>query len=200
MRFITKMAAIAATVALATGAVTVAGTGAAGAAQATGTITMTLKPGLAYVITGDHWVGVNPARTGIEPSGTPYPGPTVTFPVSFEDGAFKVRGKGELALGDGSIRAQKPLVSATPDQLAKGRAKVSFLIGNGNTLMVPFTVKNFEKVGTDTEGFVLWMGDLHATKDKKTLKDFNGFSGLTGKKALKPGQELGIIRVEVKSS
>ena len=199
MRLTNKLVAVAASVVLASGAV-VAAAGSAQAAQATGAITMTLKPGLAYVITGDHWVGVKPARTGIEPAGSPFPGPTVTFPVSFEDGAFKVRGKGELALGPGSVSARKPLVSATPEQLAKGKAQVSFLVGNGNLLMVPFYVKNFEKVGTDTEGFVLWSGDLHATKDKKTLKDFNGFSGLTGNKALKPGQALGVINVEVKAS
>ena len=199
MRIMTKTAALVASLALASGAI-LAGAGAAQAAKATGSITMTLKPGLAYVITGDHWVGVKPASTGIEPAGSPFPGPTVMFPVSFEDGAFKVRGKGELALGAGSIRAHMPLVSATPDQLAKGKAQVSFLVGNGNTLMVPFYVKNFEKIGTDTEGFVLWTGDLHATMDKKTLRDFNGFSGLTGSKALKPGQSLGILNVEVKAS
>lgn len=199
MRYTKMLVAAAASVALASGAA-IAATGPAHAAKATGSITMTLKPGLAYVITGDHWVGVKPARTGIEPAGTPFPGPTVTFPVSFEDGAFKVRGKGELALGPGSISARKPLVSATPDQLARGKAQVSFVVGNGNLLIVPFYVKNFEKVGTDTEGFVRWTGDLHATKDKKTLRDFNGFSGLTGNKALKPGQALGVINIDVKAS
>lgn len=198
MRLTTKLAAVAASIALASATV-VTGAGVAQAAKVTGAITMSLKPSLTYIITGDHWVGVKPATSGIEPAGTPYPGPTVSFPVAFEDGAFKVRGAGQLALGPGSIRAQKPLVSATPQQLARGTAKVSFLVGNGNMLMAPFTVKNFEKVGTDTEGFVLWMGDLHATKDRRVLKDFNGFSGLTGKKALKPGQALGVLRVEVKA-
>jgi hypothetical protein len=47
---------------------------------------------------------------------------------------------------------------------------------------------------------VRWTGDLHATKDKKTLRDFNGFSGLTGNKALKPGQALGVINIDVKAS
>lgn len=199
MRLSKTLLAIAASVVLSSGTV-VAAAGPAQAAKATGSITMTLRPGLSYVITGDHWVGVKPARTGIEPAGSPYPGPTVTFPVSFEDGAFKVRGKGELALGPGSIRAHMPLVSATPNQLAKGKSRVSFLVGNGNTLMVPFYVDNFEKVGTNTEGYVLWTGDLHATKNKQTLKDFNGFSGLTGSKALKPGQKLGVLNVEVKAS
>ena len=194
-----KVVGVAATVALVAGGV-IAGAGPAQAAKATGSITMTLKPGLTYLITDDHWVGVKPARTGIEPNGSPFPGPTVSFPISYEDGAFKIRGTGELALGDGSIRAQKPLVSATPEQLAKGKARVSFLVGNGNTLMVPFHVKKFIKVGTDTEGFVLWSGILHATKNKKTLRDFNGFSGLTGDQALKPGQTLGALRITVKAS
>jgi hypothetical protein len=199
MRTMGRLAALAASVALVS-ASAVATTAPAQAAKATGAITMTLKSDLAYIVTGEHWVGVTPARVGIEPSGSPFPGPTVVFPVSFEDGSFKVRGRGELALGPGSIRAQKPLVSATPKQLAKGNARVSFLVGNGNMLMAPFHVRNLEKVGTDTDGFVLWSGDLRATKDRKTLRDFNGFSGLTGSKALKPGQALGTLRIEVKAS
>lgn len=199
MRVMGKLAAVAASVALVSAAA-VAGTAPAQAAKAKGAITMTLTSDLAYIVTDQHWVGVKPARVGIEPSGTPFPGPTVAIPISFEDGFFKIRGKGELALGPGSIQARKPLVSATPEQLAKGKARVSFLVGNGSMLMTPFHVKNFEKVGTDTEGFVLWSGDLHATKDRKTLRDFNGFSGLTGSKALKPGQALGTIRIEVKAS
>lgn len=205
MRITGRFVAVAASLALVCG-VTVAGTGPAQAAKATGTITITLHShsphhvDLAYMIKGQHWVGVKPARTGIEPAGTPFPGPTVVFPIAFEDGFFKIRGKGGLALGPGSIQARKPLVSATPEQLDKGKAQMSFLVGNGNMLMVPFVVKNFEKVGTDTEGFVLWAGDLHATTDRKTLRDFNGFSGLTGKKALTPGQALGMIRIEVKAS
>lgn len=199
MRLLGKVAAVIASAALVS-AGAVAASGPVQAAKATGAITMTLKSDLGYLITEDHWVGVKPARAGIEPAGSPFPGPTVVFPVSFEDGFFKIRGKGELALGPGSIRAQKPLVSATPQQLAKGKARVSFLVGNGNTLMTPFHVRNFTKVGTDTEGFVTWSGTLLATKDKKTLRDFNGFSGLTGGKALKPGQVLGTIRTEVKAS
>ena len=199
MRLKRSIAALVTGVALAT-ASTVAVSGPAHAAEATGSITMTLKSDLAYLITGDHWVGVKPARVGIEPSGSPYPGPTVVFPVRFEDGYFKVHGKGALALGPGSVLARQPVVSASPDELAKGKARVSFMaVGNGSMAMAPFYVKNFEKVGTDTKGFTMWMGDLHATKNKRILRDFNGFSGLTGPKALKPGQVLGTIRVEVKA-
>lgn len=198
MRIMGKFAALVASVALVS-ASAVAVSAPAQAAKAKGAITITLDSDLAYIVTGQHWVGVKPARVGIEPAGTPFPGPTVRFPVSFEDGTFKVRGKGALALGPGSILARMPLVGATPEQLAKSQARVDFLVGNGSMPMTPFVVKNFEKVGTDTDGFTLWMGDLHATRDKKTLRDFNSFSGLSGGKALKPGQSLGILRLEIKS-
>lgn len=199
MRIMGRFAALAAGMALVS-ASAVAATAPAQAAKATGSITMTLESELAYIITDDHWMGVKPARVGIEPTGSPFPGPTVVFPVSFEDGFFKVRGKGGLALGPGSISAKRPMIGATPEQLARKTARVYLTVGNGNMVMSPFYVKGFEKVGTDTEGFVLWAGALHATKNKKVLRDFNGFSGLSGTKALKPGQELGTLRLEVKAS
>ena len=170
----------------------------ASAEEVTGSMTITLKSELAYLVTDDVWTAIKPGRVGIEPAGMPFPGPTVVFPLSFEDGWFKVFGKGGLALGPGSVEATKPVVTQTPSQSKKKFARVSFVVGNASRAESPFYIKNFKKIGTDTEGFTLWKGNLFFTKDASVAKTWNELSGLKGNQQLQAGQALGIIRIEIK--
>jgi len=164
-----------------------------------GTMTITLKDDVAYLVTDDVWSGIGSARVGMEPAGSPYPGATLAFPLSFEDGWFKVYAKGGLALGPGGIPAMKPTVVQTPEEAKKKFARVYFTVGQASRLESPFYVKRFKEIGTDTEGFVLWKGQLYVSKDASVVKAWNELSGLKGGDRLKAGQHLGILRLEVKA-
>lgn len=170
---------------------------------AKGTITMTLKPTFAYLITDRHWVAKGRARVGIEPSGTPYPGPTVVFPIVSSDVKARViHAQGGLLLGGSGIPVTGPTLRAKePSRTARdlvpipGSTTLCLDTMKGTTARCPFDGRDYALVGTDARGNSVYEAELYATTDAAVLSEFNDMSGLTGTQALKPGQRLGTLRV-----